>query len=195
MAIAPSQPLSLETFLQDPDVDESPAWEYINGDRHQKPMPKGKHSRIQLKLCDRINEVGEPQKRVCAFPELRCTFGGRSIVPDIAVFTWPRIPFDPDGEVPQDFLLPPDWMIEILSPEQSTNRIIGKVLACLQQGCQLGWLIDPSDRSVLVLRQGQPPELFQGSEPLPVLEKAPIAPLTLALGAETIFGWLKMGGF
>jgi Uma2 family endonuclease len=65
-----------------------------------------------------------------AFPELRCSFGKRSIVPDIAVFQWVIIPFDADGEVPNDFLLCPDWTIEILSPEQSSNRVTGNILYC-----------------------------------------------------------------
>jgi len=40
----------------------------------------------------------------------------------VAVFEWSRIQFDADGEAPNDFLMHPDWMIEILSPEQSSNR-------------------------------------------------------------------------
>lgn len=75
----------------------------IDGDIVRKPTPKGKHSRLQFKLCDRINEIAESRKIACAFPELRCTFGSRSIVPDIAVFKWSRIPSDRDGEVPDNF--------------------------------------------------------------------------------------------
>ena len=90
-------------------------------------MPKGKHSLLQLRLCNSINETAEVQAIAYAFPELRCSFGTRSIVLDIAVFQWTRIPFDEDGEVPNDFLLPPDWTIEILSPDQSSNRVIARV--------------------------------------------------------------------
>ena len=36
---------------------------------------------------------------VIAFPELRCTFGGRSLVPDATVFFWERIPCDASGEL------------------------------------------------------------------------------------------------
>jgi Uma2 family endonuclease len=41
---------SLEEFLQLPETE--PASEYINGEILQKSMPKGKHSRLQLKLCN-----------------------------------------------------------------------------------------------------------------------------------------------
>ena len=176
---------SLEEFLKLPET--KPASEYINGEIRQKPMPKGKHSRLQLRLCNSINENAESQKIAYALPELRCTFGTRSIVPDIAVFKWSRIPFDVDGEIPNDFLLSPDWTIEILSPEQSSNRVIGNILYCLQYACQLGWLIDPADRSILVFQPGQEPELLRGNEHPPVLED-----ISLDLTVDNIFGCLKM---
>lgn len=177
--------LSLEEFLLLPET--KPASEYINGAIIQKIMPKGKHSRLQLKLCNSINEVTESEKIAYAFPELRCSFGIRSIVPDIAVFKWSRIPFDTDGEVIHNFLLFPDWTIEILSPEQSSNRVIGNILYCLHHGSQLGWLIDPEDRSILVFCPQQQPELFQGSECPSVLKG-----IDLELSVEQIFNWLKM---
>ena len=37
--------------------------------------------------------VAEDAKIAYAFPELRCTFGGRSIIPDIAIYKWERIRF------------------------------------------------------------------------------------------------------
>ena len=46
-------------------------------------MPEGEHSRIQFCLSSAISQAGEPQKLAMPFSELRCTFNGRSIVPDI----------------------------------------------------------------------------------------------------------------
>jgi Uma2 family endonuclease len=63
--------------------------------------------------------VTETLKRAYAFPELRCTFGGRSLVPDVAVLLWQQIQFDEDGETLDDVLIAPYWAIEILSPQQS----------------------------------------------------------------------------
>ncbi len=187
MSITTDKAITLEEFLKLPET--KPASEYINGEIIQKPMPKGKHSRLQLRLCETINNVAEPPKIASAFPELRCSFGSRSIVPDVAVFKWLRIPFDADGEPPNDFLLCPDWTIEILSPEQSSNRVIGNILYCLQHGCQLGWLIDPSDRSILVFLPNQQPELLQGNAHLSVLGE-----IDLVLTVDLVFSWLKMAG-
>lgn len=193
MTIAVSKPITLEEFLKLPET--KPASQYINGEIIQKSMPKGRHSRLQGKLCAVINQVTEEQKIAYAFPELRCTFGDRSIVPDIAVFQWNHIPFTTDGEVPDNFELHPDWTIEIFSPEQKPNKIIGNILHCLQHGCQLGWFIDPDDRSVLVFMPNQQPELLQGSvsEALPAEARLPLlAGIELELTADQVFAWLKM---
>jgi Uma2 family endonuclease len=177
--------LTLEEFLKLPET--KPACEYINGSVIQKPMPKTRHSRLQGKLTSRINVVVEDTQIAYAFPELRCTFGGQSIVPDIAVLRWNRIEFNEDGEPVDDVFVAPDWTIEILSPNQSSNRVTGNILHCLKHGSQLGWLIDPDDRSVLIFLPNQQPELYQESDRLRVLDG-----INLQLTAEQIFSWLKM---
>ncbi|MEA5511325.1 Uma2 family endonuclease [Crocosphaera sp. UHCC 0190] len=184
MVIASPQ-ITLEEFLQLPET--KPAREYINGEIIHKPMPKGRHSRLQGKLCSVINQVTEDGKIAYAFPELRCSFAGRSIVPDLAVFYWSNIPFNQQGEVPDNFNLSPDWTIEILSPEQRPNKVIGNILHCLQKGCKLGWFIDPDDHSILIFLPEQQPQLFKGDQVLPVLDNIPVN-----LTVEEVFDYLKM---
>ncbi|MEH2025515.1 Uma2 family endonuclease [Nostoc sp.] len=187
MSYSTTQTLTLEEFLKLPET--KPASEYINGEIIQKPMPKGRHSCLQSKLCAVVNEVTENQKIAYAFPELRCTFGDRSTIPDVAVFQWKRIPFTVDDQVPDNFELPPDWTIEILSPEQKPNKVIGNILHCLKYGSRLGWFLDPDDFSILVFLPEQQPVLFQGEDFLPVLPE-----IELVLTVNQVFGWLKMGG-
>ncbi len=62
---------TLEDFLKLPETQ--PASEFINGRIHQKPVPQGKHSRLQLKFCEAVNQVSEVPQIALAFPELRCT--------------------------------------------------------------------------------------------------------------------------
>lgn len=187
MLQTPTQTLTLEAFLKYPET--KPAREYINGQIIQKPMPQGKHSKLQGKLVTAINEVVETQKIALAFPELRCTFGGRSIVPDVTVFAWERIPIDEDGDVANVFKAHPDWTIEILSPDQSQTKVTGNILHCLKHGSRLGWLIDADERSVLVYPPRQQPELLQ--EPTEVLP-VPDLVVELRLTVEDLFGWLKL---
>lgn len=112
MVTTPVKTLSLAEFMALPET--KPAQEYINGTIRKKPMPKGKHSLLQTLLSANLNRVFSPQRRALALSELRCTFGDRSIVPDIAVFTQDRIPRDHSGEIADLFDLAPDWTIEIL---------------------------------------------------------------------------------
>lgn len=177
--------LTLVDFLDLPETE--PASEYIDGEILQKAMPKTKHSRLQLKLCNAINDVAESSRIAYAFPELRCSFGNRSIVPDIAVLLWSNIQWDEAGEPIDDVKLAPDWIIEILSPDQSPNRVTQKILYSLQHGTQLGWMLDPSDRSIVVFLPNQLPIFCEGGDRLPVL-----TPIDLEFTCEQIFGWLKM---
>ena len=185
MVATTTRPITLEQFLEMPET--KPASEYIDNEIIQKNMPKGRHSRLQGKLCQEINLVTEETRIAYAFPELRCTFDNRSIVLDIAVFKWQNIPFLEDGEIPDQFSLAPDWIIEILSPEQNVHQVIGKILHSLKHGTELGWLVDPCDRSILTFLPERQPVLITGGDRLPVLDTIP-----LNLTVETIFGWLKM---
>ena len=180
------QKITLEEFLASPET--KPSSEYINGEIEQKPMPQGEHSIIQTYLSTAINEVGKPKKVALALTELRCTFGGRSLVPDIAVFTWNRIPKTEQGRIANRFEVHPDWVIEILSPEQSANKVIEKIIFSIKQGTQLGWLIDPQDESVIIFQPNQFPEIKSDAENLTVLDSLK----DLQLSVAEMFNWLRI---
>ncbi|MDB9305263.1 MULTISPECIES: Uma2 family endonuclease [Cyanophyceae] len=187
MIKTPTRQITLAEFLQLPET--KPASEYINGEIIQKPMPQGKHSRIQGELVTTINNVVKPRKIALAFPELRCTFGERSIVPDVAVFAWGRIPVDDTGNIANVFNTYPDWTIEILSPQQNTTKVTRNILHCLNHGTSLGWLIDPEEYNVLIYPHNQQPIFLENEQDiLPVPEL--IGDLQLTLGQ--LFDCLKL---
>ena len=185
MVQAASKTLTLEEFLLLPDT--KPASEYIDGQIIQKPMPQGKHSAIQGELVPAINSVVKLQKIGRAFPELRCTFGGRSTVPDVTVFIWDNIPRDENGEIANAFLVAPDWTIEILSPDQSQTKVTKNILHCIKHGTQMGWLIDPDEQTVFVYRPKQETEVFD--EPDQILP-VPSFATELHLTIKDLFAWL-----
>ena len=179
--------LTLPEFLKLPET--KPASEYIDGAIVPKPMPQGKHSRLQAELTGAIDRAVKSRKIACAFPELRCTFGDRSIIPDIAVFRWERIPLDGSGEIANSFPLAPDWTIEILSPEQSQTKVIKNILHCLNHGAQLGWLVDPEEKTVFGYHANREIVVCEGSDtPLPM--PAFIDTLNLTIG--DLFAWLRL---
>lgn len=187
MVQTPTKPLSLDEFRALPETE--PASEYINGKIIQKPMPQGKHSIIQRELVFALTLAFRPTGIAQAFPELRCTFGGRSIIPDIAVFRSERIPCDLDGQVSNSFDLPPDWTIEILSPSQSQTRVTRNVIHCLNHGTEMGWVIDPAESLIFTYGIGKSVNVFEDlAESLPTPEFAEAVKLT----PGEVFSWLTV---
>jgi Uma2 family endonuclease len=119
---------------------------------------------------------------------LRCTFGGRSIVPDVTLFAWDRIPVDEDGDIANVFTIAPDWTIEILSPDQNQTKVTGNILHCLNYGSKLGWLIDLDEKSVLVYPAQEQTRLLAQNDVLPVPDLVADLQLTVA----DLFNWLKL---
>lgn len=136
------QVLTLAEFLQRSNLEASPAWEFFQGEAHLKPMPTVDHSILQKRLTGAIDQAGSAYE---AFPELRCTLTEQSVVPDITIIRGDRIPVQNTAVSGA-----PDWMIEILSRDQSTTALISKIQLCLQAGTQLGWLLNrTSDYGIL----------------------------------------------
>lgn len=174
-----TQAIALEKFLQQPET--KPASEFVNGIITQKQSPQGEHSTIQGELITAVNGLCKREHIAWAFPELRCTFGDRSIVPDISVFTWDNIPTNPDGTIANIFTQPPDWAIEILISNQSVNRVVLNILHCLDYGSQMGWLIDPAERLVMIYQPQQQPLAIASPEQMLVVPSFANA-LQLSLG-------------
>jgi Uma2 family endonuclease len=187
MVATPVKNLTLESFLALPET--KPASEYIDGKIVQKPMPQGKHSVIQTKLIIFINSLLLESNIAIALSELRCTFGGRSVVPDVVILKNENIPKDDDGEVANVVTTAPDWVIEILSPDQSTTKVIKNILHCLDHGTEVGWLIDPAEKMILVYQPDQQVQVVD------ILEAELIVPefaRSVKLNAGDVFGWLKV---
>ncbi|MBE9064215.1 Uma2 family endonuclease [cf. Phormidesmis sp. LEGE 11477] len=176
---------TIEDFLLLPET--KPASEYIDGKIIQKPMPKAAHSRIRAKLTSAIDLALESTQKALTFPELRCTFGGHSIVPDITVLPWAAIPRDEDGMIDGELSAAPSWMIEILSPKQSPSKLVKKILHAAEYGTQMGWLVDPYEKCVFSYLPDAPTAFYEKSGVrLPVPEFASDFELTVG----ELFGWL-----
>ncbi|OZH52505.1 hypothetical protein AFK68_23955 [Hydrocoleum sp. CS-953] len=158
----PTTTNSLDAFLQQPNIETSPAWEFIHGQPQQKPMPTLFHSRLQRNLVNAINNKTEAYE---AIQELRCIIPPLSPVPDIVVVKSDRLS-DEDGP-PQGS---PDWIIEIHSPDRRTLDLQNKILHCLGNGTQLAWLIDIQRQQIWVWENEELPLVFSGTDILPTLD-------------------------
>lgn len=172
------QQLALQEFLALPNIEESPAWELVNGQATQKPMPTAYPSILQKRLTNAIDQANSAYE---AFPELRCTLSNHSVVPDITVIRRDRIP---TGNTAGAGAL--DWMIEILSPDQSTTKLIAKIQSCLNEGTQFGWLIDPTEQVIMVLLPDNRITLLKENDRLPTPQD-----ISLDLTVEQVFAWVR----
>lgn len=187
MVQTPIKTLTLDLFLAMPET--TPASEFINGQVIQKPMPQGKHSTIQSDLGAAINAVLKPNRIARAYSELRCSFGGRAIVPDLSIFQWGNIPKTAEGQVANVFSIAPDWTIEILSPDQSQSKVVRNILHCLDHGSEMGWLIDPEEKLVFVYFADRTVALFDRSNDLLPMPKFAAA---MELTIEELFSWMDV---
>ncbi len=169
--------MALAEFLALPE--KKPALEYEEGRATQKVSPKGQHSRLQGALVALFEGANQRRQPVLAFPELRTTFGGRSYVPDVSVYRRERVPRTPDGEVANDFLVPPDIAVEIVSPGQSVNALVRRCLGYTGQGVQAALLVDPADRSVILFRPGAAPAALRGADQIDLSDILPDFRLTV----------------
>src|SRR4051794_19204491 len=114
--------LTLEEFLRLPD--EKPALEYLDGVISRKMPPVGPHGLLQFTIAKWLDRAAGEGEAARIFTELRTNWADRaSLVPDVSVYLIDRVPTTPDGEVVENFWVPPDIAVEIASPGQSVNDL------------------------------------------------------------------------
>jgi Uma2 family endonuclease len=143
---------------------------------------------LQKGLVDHADAYSKTRDFGESFPKPRCTFAGRSIIPDVAFLLYEHIETDENGEVLDPTLRPPDIHIEIVSPEQSARKCREKIVFSTANGCPLGWLIDPIRKTALVYRPGHKAERVPAAG---VLKGDPVLP-GYRLPVSELFGWLKL---
>ena len=176
--------LTLEEFLRLPEA--KPALEYLDGKVVQKVSPKVTHSVFQRNFLVHLDGHAHARRLGRCYPELRCTFGGRSLVFDLSDFARGRLPRDQQGQFLDDVFLPPDLAVEILSRGQTIRKMTSRLEFCVRSGVRLAWLVQPTKKRVFVFRPGRPNEILEGAV---VLSGEDVLP-DLTLPLAELFGWL-----
>ncbi len=180
--------VTLEEFLRMPEIDEHPYLEYIDGRIEAKVSPQKKHGLLEKGLMTHLDAYSKPRGLGETFPELRCTFAGRSMIPDVVFLLLEHIDTDEDDVVLDPTLRPPDIHIEIVSPDQSVQKCREKLVFSRAHGCPLDWLIDPKRMTVQVFRPGRRPSQVAADG---VLDGDPVLP-GYRLPIAELFEWLKV---
>ena len=70
----------------------------------------------------------------------------------------------PDDDKLRFSHIAPDFVVELRSPSDTVAMLQAKMAEYIENGVQLGWLIDPFQRQVHIYRSGQPVEVLDGPE-------------------------------
>jgi Uma2 family endonuclease len=171
-------------FRRLPEI--KPSLELFDGRVIQKVSPKVPHSYLQPDLCGSLNQFARPRRLGRAGTELRCTFGGVSLVFDVSFFVLDRMPaFRRNSEAP-DVLYPPDIAVEILSPGQTVGEQSARLRFAIRRGTRIGWLIHPIRETVTVYRPRRRAEILRAGDTLSGEDVLP----GYRLPINELFGWL-----
>jgi Uma2 family endonuclease len=180
---------TLGEFLARRDIDEKPYLEFIDGRVEAKMSPQSDDCHIQGELRDALMRFALPRRLGLAFTELRCTFGGRSILPDVVFVAWDGLPLDATGRLAGVLAEAPDLHVEVLSPDQSRRDVRDRLAHSLAHGTRLGWFLDPEREVIEVFRPDRAPEVLPADG---VLAGEPVLP-GFALPVAEVWSWLRPG--
>jgi len=125
--------ISAEQYLKEHLSIEHPP-EFVRGELIQRSMPKWLHARLQVLLGARLRAVG------LAATELHLRLSEDTIrIADIALFLDP-----PREEIPAS---PPFVVVEIVSPDDSHEELLRKLIEYRAWGVQHIWVVEPSLRT------------------------------------------------
>jgi Uma2 family endonuclease len=151
MGLARKKPATYEDLLRLPD---SVVGEILDGELHAAPRPASRHARAATNLTselvgpfDRGRNGGPGGWLILAEPELH--LGTDVLIPDLAGWRRTKMPTMPDTPF---FELVPDWLCEVVSPSTGAFDRAHKLPRYAQAGVGHVWLIDPSVRTLEVLR-------------------------------------------
>jgi Uma2 family endonuclease len=74
----------------------------------------------------------------------------------------------------------PDFVVELLSPSDRLSKAKAKMQDWIDNGAQLGWLLDPDHRIAYIYRPGCTPDKLANPECL--VGEGPVAGFVLKLG-------------
>lgn len=164
MILQANNQLTLQQFLNLPPGDGDITYELVDGQAIPKMSPKFFHSKLTRALLFLISQWCEGQGEVCPEWAITLTRDGRDWVPtpDLLYISYERLPpnWDEDEACP----VPPDLVIEIISPGQTFGQMAAKAKDYLDAKVLRVWVVDSKARSITVFYPDAAPQTYMGEE-------------------------------
>jgi Uma2 family endonuclease len=163
MAQTSSPPITLEEFLAMSKSHER--YELIEGNIVPKMAPQRFHSKTQRALLRYLEDWGESRGEIGIEWSVILQRRGKDWVPipDLLFVSQQRLPKNL-GDEPCP--IPPDLVIEIISPGQSFGEMAEKAMDYLNAGVLRVWVVDPQAQSITVFAPDAMPITYRGDENL-----------------------------
>jgi Uma2 family endonuclease len=143
--------LTAEEFFLMPNPPGGIQQELVLGEVVNMPPPGGLHGVCQVKTSGRLGAhvyggFGGTLTTETGFVTRRDPDSVRG--PDISYWSKERL-----SEVPVGYIeISPDMLVEILSPSNTTKKILEKLREYFSKGVRLIWVISPEDRTLTIYR-------------------------------------------
>jgi Uma2 family endonuclease len=150
MATVSTKPITAAEFAQLPDPADGSQMELVRGEVVLMPPPKGRHGVV----CGNVALFLGHHIKSKKLGWLTCNDSGVILErdpdtvrgPDVAFWSIERQPEVPEGY----FEIPPDFAVEVLSPDDRRVKVREKIREYLANGVKVVWLVDPELRVVTV---------------------------------------------
>ncbi|MEM1168520.1 MAG: Uma2 family endonuclease [Cyanobacteria bacterium P01_H01_bin.35] len=155
--------LTLQEFIELPPGEGDITYEFIDGIAVAKMSPKKFHSKLTRALLYLIDEWCEGKGEV--YPELAIKLIRKGKdwmpVPELLYLATERFPEDWEEDVACS--VPPDLVIEIISPGQTYGQLNAKAKDYLDAGVLRVWVVDSKARSITVFYPDAPPQTYMAN--------------------------------
>ncbi|MGH9755906.1 MAG: Uma2 family endonuclease [Blastocatellia bacterium] len=124
-------------------------YEMVNGDPEAIRMGSSKHSGVGTRLIIRGGAHVEANKLGAVYgPDATFQIGNRERMPDISFLSAARIP--EEGETEEKWNIVPDLAVEVVSPNETWEKVNDKILEYFDAGVRQVWLISLKHRRVYI---------------------------------------------
>ncbi|MBN3877196.1 MULTISPECIES: Uma2 family endonuclease [unclassified Nostoc] len=164
MILQAKNQLTLQEFLNLPPGEGDITYELVDGQAIPKMSPKFFHAKLTRVLLNFIEQSCEGKGEVCPEWDVALTRRGRDWmpIPDILYISYERLPanWDENEACP----VPPDLVIEIISPGQTFGQMAAKAKDYLDAKVLRVWVLDSKARSITVFYPDAAPQTYMGEE-------------------------------
>jgi len=151
MAATPATNQALQKEFHDEKERElfEKEYEMVNGDPEAIRMGSSRHSGVGTRLIIRMGAHVETNKLGAVYgPDATFQIGNKDRMPDVSFLSARRIP--EEGETDQKWDVAPDLAVEVISPNETWEKVNDKILEYFDAGVRQVWLISLKHRRAYV---------------------------------------------